>query len=101
MSRRVSPCGLKGVIGGHQGACWHLLSGRMALLRWFLGLPVLDLWSPVSAAAAAVFCAGGHGPRLASSVRIRLCFIRQSPLSRSVPERVWCLALILLGFDSL
>ena len=53
MSRRVLPCGLGGVIGGHQVACWPLLSGRMALLRWFLGLPVLDLWSSVSAAVAA------------------------------------------------
>ena len=47
-----------------------------------------------------VFCAGGHGPRLASFVRIRLCFIRLSPPSRSVPERVWCLALILPGSEA-
>ena len=100
MSRRVLPCGLGGVIGGHQGACWPLLSGHMALLRWFLGLPLLDLWSSLSLLRLQpVFCAGVHGPRLASSVRIRLCFIRLSPLSGSVPERVWCLALILAGSE--
>ena len=33
MSRRVLPCGLGGVIGGHQVACCPLLSGRMAPLR--------------------------------------------------------------------
>ena len=53
MSRRVSPCGLGGIIGGHQVACWPLLSGRMVPLRWFLGLPVMDFWSWVSAAVAA------------------------------------------------
>ena len=54
----------------HQGGCWPLLSGRMALLRWFLGLPALGRLSLLR--LQLVVCAGGHGPRLASSVCIRL-----------------------------
>ena len=80
MSRRVSPCGLGGIIRGHQVACWPLLSGRMAPLRWFLCLPVMDLWSWSLLLLQLVFCAGGPGPRLPLCVRIRLCIIRLSPL---------------------
>ena len=86
MSRRVLPCGLGGVIGGHQEACWPLLSGRMAPLRWFLGLPVLDRWSSVSAALAACLLCRRRWPPACSLVRIRvrLCFIRLSP-----PSALW------------
>ena len=67
MNRRVSPCGLRGGIGCHQGALWTPLSGRMASVmrcqvsqRWTSGRLSQMRLHPVSQAC-------GHDLRPASS----------------------------------
>ena len=98
MSRRVLPCGLGGIIGGHQVACWPLLSGRMVPLRWFLGLPVMDFWSWVSAAAAACLLRRRPWPPAPSLCSYKAMYHSAvTPPLASCLERVGCIALILAG----
>ena len=104
MNRRFLPCGLgwgghrvgghlRGPAGPSEVVVWPFLGGFWVSQCWTSGRLSLLRLQPV-------FCAGGPGPRFTPSVRIRLCFIRLSPLSGSVPERVWCLALILAGSEA-
>ena len=67
MNRRVSPCGLRGGIGGHQGASWTPLGDRRASVmrcpvsqRWTSGRMSQMRLHPVSQAC-------GHVLRPASS----------------------------------
>ena len=78
MNRRVSPCGLRGGIGCHQGVSWTPLSGRMASVRrcqvsqrWTSGRLSQMRLHPVSQAC-------GHDLRPASSGCMWLCLDRQS-----------------------
>ena len=79
MNRRVSPCGLRGGIGGHQGASWTPIGGRRASVmrcpvsqRWTSGRMSQMRLHPVSQAC-------GLDLRPASSGCMWLCLDRLLP----------------------